>query len=42
MATGGKGYVTMTGEVAAATAAAEAGAEFIRNKGLLVNKVVVP
>jgi microcompartment protein CcmL/EutN len=42
MAIGGKGYVTMTGEVAAVTAAVEAGADFIRNKGLLVNKVVIP
>jgi microcompartment protein CcmL/EutN len=42
MAIGGKGYVTMTGEVAAVTAAVEAGAAFIRNKGLLVNKVVIP
>ncbi|MFQ5752518.1 MAG: BMC domain-containing protein, partial [bacterium] len=42
MAIGGKGYVTLTGEVAAVTAAVEAGAEYIRNKGLLVNKVVIP
>lgn len=42
MAIGGKGYVTMTGEVSAVTAAVQAGAEFIRNKGLLVNKVVIP
>jgi microcompartment protein CcmL/EutN len=42
MAIGGKGYVTLTGEVAAVTAAVEAGAEFIRSKGLLVNKVVIP
>lgn len=42
MAIGGKGYVTMTGEVAAVTAAVQAGADFIRNKGLLVNKVVIP
>jgi microcompartment protein CcmL/EutN len=42
MAIGGKGYVTMTGEVAAVTAAVEAGANFIRKKGLLVNKVVIP
>jgi microcompartment protein CcmL/EutN len=41
MAIGGKGYVTMTGEVAAVTAAVEVGAEFIRSKGLLVNKVVI-
>jgi len=42
MAIGGKGYVTMTGDVAAVTAAVEAGANFIRKKGLLVNKVVIP
>ena len=42
MAIGGKGYVTMTGEVSAVTAAVQAGAEFIRTKGLLVNKVVIP
>lgn len=42
MAIGGKGYVTLTGEVAAVRAAVEAGADYIRNKGLLVNKVVIP
>ncbi len=42
MAIGGKGYVTLTGEVAAVTAAVEAGANYIRNKGLLVSKVVIP
>lgn len=42
MAIGGKGYVTLTGEVAAVTAAVEAGAEYVRHKGLLVNKVVIP
>ena len=42
MAIGGKGYVTLTGDVAAVTAAVEAGADYIRNIGLLVNKVVIP
>lgn len=42
MAIGGKGYVTLTGDVAAVTAAVEAGADYIRDKGLLVNKVVIP
>lgn len=42
MAIGGKGYVTLTGDVAAVTAAVEAGVEYIRNKGLLVNKVIIP
>lgn len=42
MAIGGKGYVTLTGDVAAVTAAVEAGAEFIKSKGVLVSKVVIP
>lgn len=42
MAIGGKGYVTLTGDVASVRAAVEAGAEYIRNKGLLVSKVVIP
>jgi microcompartment protein CcmL/EutN len=42
MAIGGKGYVTLTGDVAAVTTAVDAGAAYIRNKGLLVNKVVIP
>ncbi|CAA0125053.1 Carbon dioxide-concentrating mechanism protein CcmK [BD1-7 clade bacterium] len=42
MAIGGKGYVTMTGDVAAVTAAVDAGADYIREKGLLVDKVVIP
>ncbi len=42
MAIGGKGYVTLTGDVAAVTSAVEAGADYIRQKGLLVNKVVIP
>jgi len=42
MAIGGKGYVTLTGDVAAVTAAVEAGADYIASKGLLVSKVVIP
>ena len=42
MAIGGKGYVTLTGDVAAVNAAVEAGVESIREKGVLVNKVVIP
>ncbi|MCE1187769.1 MAG: BMC domain-containing protein [Ignavibacteria bacterium] len=41
MALGGKAFATMTGEVAAVTAAIEAGAHMIAEKGLLVNKVVI-
>jgi microcompartment protein CcmL/EutN len=42
MAIGGKGYVTLTGDVAAVTTAVDVGADYIRTKGLLVNKVVIP
>ncbi len=42
MAIGGKGYVTMTGEVGAVQAAVEAGAAMIERKGLLVEKIVIP
>jgi bacterial microcompartment shell protein len=42
MAIGGKGYVTLTGDVAAVTAAVEAGTEYIKAKGILVSKVVIP
>lgn len=42
MAIGGKGYATMTGDVAAVTAAVEAGASYIKNKGVIVDKVVIP
>ncbi|TKB56562.1 BMC domain-containing protein [Ferrimonas aestuarii] len=42
MAIGGKGYVTMTGDVAAVTAAVEAGVNQVKHKGLLVEKVVIP
>lgn len=42
MAIGGKGYVSMTGDVAAVQAAVEAGSQVVSLKGLLVEKVVIP
>jgi microcompartment protein CcmL/EutN len=42
MALGGKAFCTLTGDVAAVTSAVEAGAQAIGEKGLLVNKVVIP
>ena len=42
MALGGKAFVTMTGAVAAVQAAVSAGAAVLAEKGLLVNKVVIP
>ncbi len=42
MAIGGKGYVTLTGEVGAVEAAVDAGSAIIEGKGLLVDKVVIP
>lgn len=42
MALGGKAFCTITGEVAAVTSAVESGAAIIGEKGLLVNKVVIP
>jgi microcompartment protein CcmL/EutN len=42
MALGGKAFVSMTGEVAAVRAAVDAGAAIVAQKGLLVNKVVIP
>lgn len=42
MALGGKAFCTLTGEVAAVTSAVDAGAKVIADKGLLVNKVVIP
>ncbi len=42
MALGGKAFVTLTGDVAAAQAAVDAGAAIVASKGLLVNKVVIP
>ena len=42
MALGGKAFVTMTGSVASVQSAVEAGARVIAERGLLVNKVVIP
>lgn len=42
MALGGKAFASVTGSVAAVTAAVEAGAQMVGRKGLLVNKVVIP
>jgi len=42
MALGGKAFVTMTGTVAAVGAAVEAGAASAGDKGLLVQKIVIP
>jgi microcompartment protein CcmL/EutN len=42
MALGGKAFVTMTGDVAAVQSAVEAAAQVVGQKGMLVNKVVIP
>lgn len=42
MAIGGKGWVSMTGDVASVSEAVEIGAAVIAKKGLLVEKVVIP
>ena len=42
MALGGKAFVSLTGSVADVRSAVEAGAARIAEKGLLVNKVVIP
>ncbi|MEK9138812.1 MAG: BMC domain-containing protein, partial [Bacteroidota bacterium] len=42
MALGGKAFCTLTGDVAAVKAAVDAGAAAVAEKGLLVNKVVIP
>ncbi|HPG39308.1 MAG TPA: BMC domain-containing protein [bacterium] len=42
MALGGKAFVSLTGSVAGVRAAVEAGAALVAEKGLLVNKVVIP
>lgn len=42
MALGGKAFVTLTGNVAAVEAAVAAGAAVVAQKGLLVNKGVIP
>lgn len=42
MAMGGKAFFTCTGSVSAVQTAVEAGAAVVAQKGLLVNKVVIP
>lgn len=42
MALGGKAFVTLTGNVAAVESAVDAGAAVVGQKGMLVNKVVIP
>jgi microcompartment protein CcmL/EutN len=42
MALGGKAFVTLTGPVASVRSAVDAGADVVAQKGLLVNKVVIP
>jgi len=42
MALGGKAFVTLTGNVAAVASAVDAGAQIVGQKGMLVNKVVIP
>ena len=42
MALGGKAFVTMTGDVASVTSAVDAAAAICMERGLLVNKVVIP
>ena len=42
MALGGKAFATMTGSVSAVQSAVDAGAAVVSEKGLLVNKVVIP
>lgn len=42
MALGGKAFVTLSGEVAAVQSAVDAGASIVAEKGLLVNKIVIP
>lgn len=41
MAIGGKGYATMTGDVASVNAAVDAGVNYIKDKGVLVDRVVI-
>ena len=42
MALGGKAFVTLTGGVSAVESAIDAGAQIVGQKGMLVNKVVIP
>ena len=42
MALGGKGLLLMTGSVSDVTAAVQAGANAVRNRGLLISETVIP
>ena len=42
MALGGKAFATLTGSVSAVQAAVDAGSRLVADKGLLVNRVVIP
>lgn len=42
MALGGKAFVTLTGDISSVQAAVDAGSGVVSDKGLLVNKVVIP
>ncbi|MEA3307412.1 MAG: BMC domain-containing protein, partial [Elusimicrobiota bacterium] len=42
MALGGKAFVTFTGSIAATQTAADAGADIVGKRGLLVEKIVIP
>ena len=42
MALGGKAFVTLTGDVASVTSAVDAAAKVCSERGMLVNKVVIP
>ena len=42
MALGGKAFVTMTGNVSSVQSAVDAAAQVVGQKGMLVNKVVIP
>ena len=42
MALGGKAFATLTGKVSAVQAAVDAGAGLVADKGLLVNRIVIP
>jgi microcompartment protein CcmL/EutN len=42
MALGGKAFVTLTGDVAAVQSAVDSAAQMVAQKGMLVNRVVIP
>lgn len=42
MAIGGKGFLLLTGDVAAVTAAVEAGIQIAKNRGMLVDYIILP